>query len=418
MKKQSYLKNTLIESLRMAFNAIRTNKLRSSLTLLGIVIGVFSVVGVMTAIRTMESSIQSGLNVFGSNTFAFQKYPAMHMGGHGSWRKYHNRKHITFDQYKNLKRRAKLPVLVSIGDDAYGKTIRYKDKRAKNNPVIYAGDEGTVRVYNTYIEDGRNLTPEDVHFKNRVALLGGDVVDQIFSFEDPLNKTISLDGIDFQVVGITERKGAAFGESKDNYVVIPISTYLQYFSSPWTSLVITVEALSADLYDKTMDETVGIMRMLRQVPPGEDNDFETVSNEELLATFGTFTGGVKIFAFVISVIALLVAGIGIMNIMLVSVTERIKEIGIRKAIGASRKHILIQFLSESVFLCQTGGITGVFLGIVGGNLVSFIFKIPAVIPVDWVIIGLVVCSVIGIGFGSYPAWKAATLDPVDSLRHE
>jgi putative ABC transport system permease protein len=183
-------------------------------------------------------------------------------------------------------------------------------------------------------------------------------------------------------------------------------------------LAVTVEAPSAELYDKTLDETVGIMRMLRHVPPGEDNDFETVSNEELLDTFGSFTGGVKIFSLVISVIALLVAGIGIMNIMLVSVSERIKEIGIRKAIGASRKDILTQFLSESVFLCQTGGITGIVLGIAGGNIVSIIFKIPAVIPIDWAIIGLIVCSAIGIGFGSYPAWKAATLDPVDSLRHE
>mgnify|MGYP001170374315 CR=1 FL=1 len=416
MKKHSHLKNTLSESLRMAFNSIRTNKLRSSLTLLGIAIGVFSVVGVMTAIRTLESSIQSGLNVFGSNTFAFQKYPAIHMGGHG--RKYHNRKHITLSHYKDLKRLAKLPVLVSVGDDLYGKPVKYKDKQAKNNPVILAGDEGTARVYNTYIEDGRNITKDDVHFNKRVAVLGGDIIDQIFPFEDPLNKTISIDGIDFKVVGSTERKGTAFGESQDNYVVIPISVHLQYFSHQWTSLAVTVEAPSAELYDKTLDETVGIMRMLRHVPPGEDNDFETVSNEELLDTFGSFTGGVKIFSLVISVIALLVAGIGIMNIMLVSVSERIKEIGIRKAIGASRKDILTQFLSESVFLCQTGGITGIVLGIAGGNIVSIIFKIPAVIPIDWAIIGLIVCSAIGIGFGSYPAWKAATLDPVDSLRHE
>ena len=408
----------MIESLSMAFGSIRSNKLRSSLTLLGVAIGVFSVVGVMTAIRTMETSIQSGLNVFGTNTFAFQKYPAMQMGGHEQRKKYHNRKNITLKQYNDLKRLAKKPSLVSVGDDAYGKTVKYKNNRAKNNPVIYGGDEGTVRVYNTFIEEGRNITGEDIHFKNRVAILGGDVIDQLFSFESPLNKTISIHGIDFQIVGTAERKGKAFGESKDNYVVIPISVYLQYFSSPWTSLIINVEAPSAELYEKTKDETVGIMRMLRQVAPGDEDDFETVSNEEMLETFGAFTGGIKLFAFVISVIALLVAGIGIMNIMLVAVTERIKEIGIRKAIGATRKDILIQFLSESVFLCQTGGIIGIILGIGGGNLVTIFFNLPAVIPMDWAVIGLITCSVIGIGFGSYPAWKAASLDPVESLRYE
>ena len=402
----------------MALDSIQQNKLRSILTLLGISIGVFSVIGVMTAIRTMESSIQSGLNVFGTNTFSIQKYPSMHMGGHGSWRKYHNRQHITLEQYKKLKNLAKLPVLLSVFEGAFGKPVKYRDKQAKNFPEIYAGDEGTVRVYNTYIEDGRNITPEDIHLKKRVALIGGDIVDQLFPFEDPLNKTISIDGINFQVVGLTERKGKAFGESKDNYVVIPITTHLQYFLHPRTTLSITVEAPSSNLYNKTRNEIIGLMRMLRKVPPEKENDFEIVSNDEMLKTFASFTSGVKMFAFAVSIIALMVAGIGIMNIMLVSVTERIKEIGIRKAIGASRKDILVQFLSEAVFLCQTGGVAGIVLGISGGNLVSLLFNIPAVIPLDWTIIGLVVCSTIGIGFGSYPAWKAATMDPVESLRHE
>ena len=149
-----------------------------------------------------------------------------------------------------------------------------------------------------------------------------------------------------------------------------------------------------------------------------ENDFEITTNEELMETFGSFTGSIKIFAFSVSVIALIVAGIGIMNIMLVSVTERIKEIGIRKAIGATKGHILIQFLTEAVFLCQVGGIIGVVFGIAAGNLISFVAKVPAVIPIDWAIYGVVSCSLIGIGFGSYPAWRAANLDPVESMRFE
>ena len=179
-----------------------------------------------------------------------------------------------------------------------------------------------------------------------------------------------------------------------------------------------MEAASADEYDKTMDEAIGILRAVRKVPPGDENDFEIVSNAEMIERFSGFTSGIKLFALAISVVALLVAGIGIMNIMLVSVTDRIKEIGIRKAIGATRRDILTQFLSEAVFLSEFGGIVGVILGITGGNVVAILFNIPAVIPLDWAFYGLVVCSVIGIGFGIYPAWRAANLDPIESLRYE
>ena len=179
-----------------------------------------------------------------------------------------------------------------------------------------------------------------------------------------------------------------------------------------------MEAPSAEEYDRTVDETVGLLRAVRKVPPGDENNFEIVSNAEMIERFSGFTKGIKLFALSISVIALLVAGIGIMNIMLVSVTDRIKEIGVRKAIGATRRDILIQFLTEAIFLSEFGGIIGVILGIAGGNVVSILFNIPAVIPFDWAFYGLVVCSVIGIGFGIYPAWRAANLDPIESLRYE
>jgi len=401
----------------MALEAIRDNKLRSILTLLGIAIGVFSVIGVMTAIRTLESSIESGLNVFGANTFSIQKYPAIQIGG-GSRRKYHNRKNITFDQYEALKARVKLPTMVSVTDARGGVTFKYKDRQSRSGVYLLGGDVGTLRSYKTFVEDGHDITEHDVLFSRRTAVLAMDVVDQLFPFEDPLGKTITINGLPFMVEGIAERVGEMFGQSQDNFVLIPISTYLQNFSDRWTSLSITIEAPSEELYEKTMDETIGILRMIRKVPPNEDNDFEVVSNSELIDTFSQFTGGVKIFALAVSVIALLVAGIGIMNIMLVSVTERIKEIGIRKAIGATRRDILTQFLSEAFFLSEFGGLAGVILGVAGGNLVALAFHIPAVIPMDWVVIGLVVCSVIGIGFGIYPAYRAAQLDPIESLRFE
>ena len=410
------IKSILRESVRMTFDAIRQNKLRSTLTLLGISVGIFSVISVMTAIKTLESSIESGLNVFGTNTFLITKDPAIQFGRN---EKYRNRKNIDLDQYLKLKDRAKLPILVSGGDDTDNvRLVTYKDKKTKQTPRIAGGDPGTLRTVNTYIADGRNLTDEDVHLSRSVCIIGADVVDALFPFEDPLGKVIQLQGINFTVVGITERQGQSFGQSQDNYVFLPITTFLQRFRGTSYSLGITVESESAEVYSETVDEVIGILRTIRKVSPGEENDFEITTNEELMETFGSFTGSIKIFAFSVSVIALIVAGIGIMNIMLVSVTERIKEIGIRKAIGATKGHILIQFLTEAVFLCQVGGIIGVVFGIAAGNLISFVAKVPAVIPIDWAIYGVVSCSLIGIGFGSYPAWRAANLDPVESMRFE
>ena len=410
------VKNGIKESFRMAIDAIRQNKLRSILTLLGISIGVFSVIGVMTAIRTLESSVESGLNVFGTNTFVIQKWTAI-MTNHGD-EKYRNRKNIDYPQYEEFKRRAKLPILVSVSEGTSARNVKYRDKTVKRSIELIGGDEGTVRTYNTYIADGRNVTVDDVHSARNVCLIGMDVVDRLFPFEDPLGKSLQIRGLDYTVVVVTERKGEAFGRSQDNYIVIPISNFLQHFKNRWTTLAISVEAPSAEEYDRTVDETVGLLRAVRKVPPGDENNFEIVSNAEMIERFSGFTKGIKLFALSISVIALLVAGIGIMNIMLVSVTDRIKEIGVRKAIGATRRDILIQFLTEAIFLSEFGGIVGVILGIAGGNVVSFLFNIPAVIPLDWAFYGLVVCSAIGIGFGIYPAWRAASLDPIESLRYE
>ena len=400
----------------MAIDAIRQNKLRSILTLLGISIGVFSVIGVMTAIRTLESSVQSGLNVFAANTFVIQKYPSIQIGRRD--KKIRNRKNIDYDQYIKLKERAKLPVLVSVHEDGSVRNVKYKDKTVKNYVALFGGDEGSLRMFKTFISEGRNLAPDDIRYARNVCVLGMDVVDRLFPFEDPLSKKIQIEGLNYHVIGIAERQGEAFGQSQDNYIAIPITNYLQKFSSKWTSLNINVEAASEQDYDKTREEVIGIMRTIRKVKAGEDNDFELETNDEMIETFSGFTGGIKLFALSVSIIALVVAGIGIMNIMLVSVTERIKEIGIRKAIGATKQDILTQFLMEAVFLSEFGGVVGIIVGIGAGNLISLILNIPAVIPFDWAIIGLFVCSFIGIGFGIYPAWKAAQLDPIESLRFE
>ena len=357
------LKNILKESFWMATDSIKKNKLRSSLTLLGISIGVFSVIGVMTAIRTLESSVESGLNVFAANTFVIQKNPEFNFGG--DRRKYRNRKNITYEQYKKLKNRSKLPLLVGPVDGTSTRNVQYNGEKLKNNVDLFGGDEGTIRFYNTFLADGRNFINDDIHFSRNVCVLGMDVVDQLFPFEDPVGKKIKIEGLGYHVIGITERQGEAFGESKDNYIGIPITTFIEKFSNDWSSIRIHIESPSEKLYEKTKNEVIGHLRAIRKVAPGKENDFEVVTNTEMIEQFSVFTNGIKLFALSVSIIALVVAGIGIMNIMLVSVTERIKEIGIRKAIGATKNDILTQFLMEAVFLSQFGGIVGIILGVSG-----------------------------------------------------
>jgi len=229
---------------------------------------------------------------------------------------------------------------------------------------------------------------------------------------------VKIDGINYTVVGTLESKGGAMGGDQDNFVVVPVTTCLNRYGHWWRSLNILVQAPSRESYDSTLEEVRGIMRVIRKVPPGKDDDFEIASNNSMIEQFQKFTRTVRIGVMLVSAVALLAAGVGIMNIMLVSVTERTREIGIRRAIGAKKRNIMVQFIMEAIVLCEVGGAVGVALGILGGNLLALVLKLPPVIPFDWVAIGLAMCSVVGIIFGTYPAWKAANLDPIESLRYE
>jgi len=410
---------TLNDAFFMALEAIHDNLLRSILTLLGIVIGVFAIIAVMTAIRTLESSINTGLNVFGSDVIFVQKSPVLQIGDHNSRRKYWRRPNITYDMALELRDRMVGSEFVSAQDGAGGKTIRYRKESTNPNVGVQGVDEFGLEALNHKLDYGRNFIPEDIEYGRRVVLLATDVIQKLFPFEDPINRSISINGIGFDVIGTLQRKGEMFGQSQDNFVIIPITTYLQYFGNRWTSLGISIKAPDSESFDVIKEEVIDQMRIVRGLGPMDENDFEVTSNDALIDTFGTFTAGIKLFAGAVSIIALVVAGIGIMNIMLVSVSERIKEIGVRKAIGATRNNILFQFLLEAVFLSLIGGVIGVLLGIGVGNMVTLVMKnVDPVIPIDWVFIGLGVCSFIGIVFGIYPAYKAAGLDPIESLRHE
>jgi putative ABC transport system permease protein len=268
------------------------------------------------------------------------------------------------------------------------------------------------------VAEGRGLTENDVDNARDVCVLADGIAKSLFPLGSPVGERLKIDGINYLVIGTLAPKGASMDGSEENFVIVPITTGLNRFGSYWRSLTILVQARDKASYEDCLEQVRGLMRVARKVPPGEPDDFELFSNDSIVAQFNKFTRTVRIGVAVVSSIALLAAGIGIMNIMLVSVTERTREIGIRRAIGAKKRNIMTQFVVEAIVLCEVGGLIGVGLGILGGNGVALYFKVPPVIPVDWILLGLAICSVVGIVFGTYPAYKAANLDPIESLRYE
>jgi len=409
----------LSEIIRLAFAALGVNRLRSVLTMLGITIGVFSVIGVMTAVSAMRSSIELGLSQLGSNNFQFGKYPVNFNLGGGNRYKYANRRDITLGQaqrYETLMEGAASSICLTCFN--FGAQIVYAGHQTNPN-INYGGTDGNFLVANQYnIDYGRNLTDEDVALARPVAVIGKDVEKKLFPQENPVGKTIKINTHNYTVIGVLAEKGTAFGATQDSTVLVPITRFLEDNGSARRTLSIATEAPSHELYNATLDKAIAAMRLARELRPEQENDFEVYSNDSLVAGFAKIADVVDEGAFVISGIALLTAGIGIMNIMLVSVTERTKEIGIRKSIGARKRSILTQFLFESVTLSLIGGIAGIVLGILAGDYLATQMKADAVFPFAWASLGVLVCTAIGVGFGLYPAWKASSLDPIEALRKD
>ena len=407
----------LRESLAMALQAIAAHKLRSALTLLGVLIGVFSIIVVMTALRVMQSNIETELSQLGINSFMIQKRPGMMLGGI-DWERYARRRNITLTHGQRLQERLTLAESVGVETTFWGGEIETRFAKTGPSVQLYGETPGSFPVRNWTLAEGRIISDADVEGARDVVVLGATVAKTVFPFGSPLGEKLKINGINYIVVGVLASKGASMRGNQDNLAVVPLTTGMNRFGRWSRSLSLLVQARDRAAFEATMDEARGAMRVIRKVPPGEPDDFDVVSNESLITQFNNFTRVVRLGVAGISSIALLAAGIGIMNIMLVSVTERTREIGIRRAVGAKKRNIMTQFILEAVMLCEVGGVLGVLAGIAGGNLAALLLKWPAVIPFDWALIGLLICSVVGIVFGTYPAWKAANLDPIDSLRYE
>src|SRR5213593_1321711 len=409
------------EIIKMAVASLGANKLRAVLTMIGITIGVFSVISVMTAIGALQSSIESGISFLGANIFQFAKYPVNVEAGGSVKKKYQNRRNITYREarryYQLMEGQAREICLKSFGRDLKAQAVYNGVKTTPSLSVV--GTNRSFLTANAYtLGYGRNLNDEDVDLARRVIVVGKMIEKRLFPHETPIGKVVRVSGHIYTIVGVLAEKGTAFGQSQDDLVIMPITRFFEDYGEAKRTVNIATQAFTQDTYNRTFDRGIGAMRIARGLRPDQPNDFEIYSNDSLKSAFVSVAGYVRVGAFVISFIALVAAGIGIMNIMLVSVTERTKEIGVRKSIGARSRDILRQFLTEAVFISEAGGVLGIILGIIVGDMLAAWLKVDLIFPYGWAIVGLLVCSAIGIAFGLYPAYRAANLDPIEALRYE
>ena len=405
----------LTELITTAITQLRANRLRSVLTTLGIVIGIGTVILIVSVLEGFRSSIEQELNVLGANTFQVEKYGPRIVVGHS---KRKPRKDLTVEMAYAI--REACPSVLNVGPEVwkFGETIVYEGERTNPN-VMLAGGTPEFSINNGYfIQEGRFITDLDVRSHANVVVLGMDIVDKLFPYSDPIGEKVRIRNQKFTVIGILEAQGnSTFGESRDNRVVIPITKWQEIYSKS-RSINITVMAKSAELFSQAQDEVIGVLRKIRKVPPGEENDFDIFYNQSLIDSFNGVASKIQLGGIFIGLVSLAVGGIGVMNIMLVSVTERTREIGIRKAVGAKRVNILIQFLLEAIALCFLGGILGFGVGIGLAALISLLASLPMSVPMWAVVSSLITTTVIGLIAGIYPAYRAAGLNVVDSLRYE
>jgi len=409
--------SSLLDTVAMALGTLRANVLRSILTLLGIVIGAATVVAMMSFTEGLRIKLGTDFAQLGAGAFQVQKWPAMSFGPR-DWRKIERRPDLTREQGEALRA---LPTIrhVSIEEYTFGQPqkITTRERATKQNVDICGGLPDYEPANGVTVASGRFLVDTDIQLGRRVIFVGADVADALFPNQDPLGQEVRLRGVPFEVIGVAQRKGSMMGESKDGFAVIPWPAFERVYGKTRNTNIALV-ATSPEVLKQAIDEVEAKLRKLRGLSPQDENDFDYYTNDTAAELFDNLAAMVAAATGGICALALLVGGIGIMNIMLVSVTERTREIGVRKALGARRARILSQFLVESVTLSVLGGVIGVLLG--GGIALGAkaLLDVPASIPVWAVVLSLVLTGGAGLLFGIYPAARASKLDPVEAMRTE
>lgn len=409
------------EGVLMALTALKANKMRSFLTILGVLIGVTAVIGMVSIIQGLNNSMAQQIESLGSDTIYVTRFKiGIRMGRMPEEER--NRKPITFEDAMAV--REYCPSVNEVSPQNWGpgsKIIKYGKEEVTYFELIGVLPEYEV-VNNNYVEEGRFFTDADVNYRADVIVLGPDLAEKLFPFQDPVGKEVLLGGANysprrFTVIGVMEKRPNLLGESMNNFVLLPYWTYMQLYPEE-KELLLVARPRSPELMSKAIDEITELMRRRRAVPPDKPNDFAVSTQDDLMNVYHQITGAIYLVMVVISSIGLLVGGVGVMNIMLVSVTERTREIGIRKAIGAKKRNIIWQFLIEAMTLSGSGGVLGILIGLLLSQLIGAVTPLPASISLPWVIIGFSVAVGVGLIFGIYPAYRAARVDPIISLRYE
>ncbi len=406
------------ENIRIAFRSVRANLLRAFLTFMIIAFGLMALVGILTAIDSINSSLSSNFSSMGANTFNIIRKGTGIKGGRRGRRKVGPQ--ITYDQALKFKTLYEFPAVVSVSalGTSFG-TVKYKNEKTNPNVVVYGGDENYFQVAGYEIEYGRNFTDNEINTGRNVVVIGTEIAKNLFDKKQKaVGSIVNVSNNKYRVIGVLEEKGSSSTFSGDRQVFVPLVNVRQNYGSQTNSYNVSVQVNQAIDMDAAIDEAIGTFRKARNLKLKETDDFEISKSDGLFALLQENTKFIRIATIFVGIITLFGAAIGLMNIMLVSVTERTREIGVCKALGATRKNILLQFLTEAVVICQIGGIVGIILGIMIGNLVSILLDGSFIIPWAWIILGFILCFFVGMVSGLYPAMKASKLDPIESLRYE
>jgi putative ABC transport system permease protein len=377
-----------------------------------------ALVGILTAIESLKYSINSNFTRMGANTFTIRnREMKIVMGDNSKEKRYES---ITYQDATKFKGNFDFPAYTAISTFATNiATLKFKSEKTNPNIGVIGVDDNYMTTSGNELSKGRNFTFQEIANGTNVAILGPELVTNLFkNKENPLDQEISIGPGKYRVIGVLKSKGSSMGFSGDKNCIIPIINVRQYFSRPNATYTISVMPKDPKMLDAAIDEATGAFRIIRKIRAGDDNNFEIAKSDNLAQMLFENIRYVTLAATIIGFITLLGAAIGLMNIMLVSVTERTREIGIRKAMGATKAIIKNQFLIEAIVICQLGGIVGIAIGIPIGNIISFFVGGSFIVPWLWIICGLLLCFIVGLISGIYPATKAAKLDPIESLRYE
>lgn len=406
------------ENVRIALGSIKSQLLRTVLTIIIIGIGIWALVGILSAVTALENTISSNFASMGANTFNLQRYEFTVHSSRGERDKINPI--ISYDNVREFLAKYEFPTTkTSISFQGTSTAeVKYGSEKTDPEVQVYGVNENFLENAGIEIETGRNFTVFDIENNNRVCLLGSDFLKNLFKDEDPLDKTISIRGARFKVIGVLESKGSTFGNNQDLRVFIPIQVARGIYTQPNINYAISVKVGDQDLLEAAQDEAIITFRNIRRLNPVEENNFGLARSDDLINRIASITGYLTVAAWIISIITILGSSIALMNIMLVSVTERTREIGVRKALGAKRSTISTQFFIETIVIGQFGSILGIVLGVLTGFAFAQIFEFDFSLPWSAMIWATIITFIVAVIAGSYPAAKAAGLDPIESLRHE